>query len=74
MNLNLKTGKRLKETLSLAQKAVQLKGSADHYYTLSKAHDVNGNGQAALSAIEKAIRLDPDNPKYRSWDDIIRRH
>ncbi|MCH8216844.1 MAG: tetratricopeptide repeat protein [Planctomycetes bacterium] len=74
VNLNLKTGKHLKETLSLAQKAVQLKGSADHYYTLSKVHHVNGNGQAALSAIEKAIRLDPDDPKYRSFDAIIRRH
>ena len=74
VNLNLKTGKHLKETLSLAQRAVQLKGSADHYYTLSKAHHVNGNGQMALSAIENAIRLDPDDPKYRSFDAIIRRH
>ncbi len=74
VNLNLMTGKHLKEALSLAQRAVQLKGSADHYYTLSKAHHVNGNGQMALSAIENAIRLDPDDPKYRSFDAIIRRH
>ena len=74
ISLNLKAGKHLEETLSLAQKAVQLQGSAYHYYTLSKAHRVNDNVQAALSAIEKAIRLDPDNSKYRSWDEIIRRH
>ncbi|MCH8216628.1 MAG: tetratricopeptide repeat protein [Planctomycetes bacterium] len=74
VNLNLKTGKHLKETLSLAQRAVQLKGSADHYYTLSKAHHVNGNGRSALSAIQRAVRLDPDNAKYRDFDAIIRRH
>ncbi len=74
VNLNLKTGKHLKETLSLAQRAVQLKGSADHYYTLSKAHHVNGNGRSALSAIQRAVRLDPDNSKYRDFDAIIRRH
>ncbi|MCH8193792.1 MAG: hypothetical protein IIA65_07235, partial [Planctomycetes bacterium] len=74
VNLNLMTGKHLKEALSLAQRAVQLMGSADHYYTLSKVHHFNGNGKMALSAIEKAIRLDPDDPKYRSFDAIIRRH
>ena len=74
VNLNLKTGRHFKETLPLAQRAVQLKGSADHYYTLSKAHHVNGNGPMALSAIGKAIHLDPDNAKYRDFDAIIRRH
>ena len=71
--LNLKTDKNLRETLSLAQRAVQLKGTADNYYTLSKVHHVNGNGHAALSAIEKAIRLDPGDLTYRSFDAIIRR-
>jgi len=73
VNLNLQTGKHLKETLSLARKAVQLMGSADHYYTLSKVHHFNGNGKMALSAIEKAIRLDKKNAIYRDFDAIIRR-
>ena len=71
--LNLKTDKNLRETLSLAQRTAQLKGTADNYYTLSKVHHVNGNGHAALSAIEKAIRLDPGDLTYRSFDAIIRR-
>ena len=71
--LNMKTEKNLSQTLSLAQTAVQLKGSADDYYILSQVHRVNGNGQAALSAIQEAIRLDPDNAEYRSYDAIIRR-
>ena len=61
----LKTGRELREARSLAETAVRLQPSAANFRLLGEACDKNGDGQGALSAIERAIGLDPNNDQYR---------
>lgn len=58
--------------LTLAQRAVTLDPAASNYMLLSWAHNVTGNRQAALEAIQKAIDLEPDNQNYRGIRNQIR--
>jgi tetratricopeptide (TPR) repeat protein len=53
------------EARKLAEKAVNLKASARGYFMLSWACDVTGDQNGALKAIEQAVRLEPENLKYR---------
>lgn len=63
--LYVSLGTKPRESLELARRAVELQGSAEDYYILSGAHMNNNQMSDALSAMQKAIVLDPDNPSYR---------
>ncbi|MHC4557233.1 MAG: tetratricopeptide repeat protein [Planctomycetota bacterium] len=53
------------EAKILASKAVELEQIAGNYFILAAACDKNGDLAGALSAIERAIELDPDNGQYQ---------
>jgi tetratricopeptide (TPR) repeat protein len=61
----LKTARNLPEAKSLAETAVRLQSSAANYRLLSEACDKNGDSQGALSAMERAIALEPNNEQYQ---------
>ena len=63
--LYLMTNAALAEARELAQKAVSLDPSAESFFVLGWACDLNGDRTGALKAIEKAINMEPDNWKYR---------
>jgi superkiller protein 3 len=63
--LYLRTQTKPIEARKLAQKAVSLEASARGYFMLSWACDVTGDQNGALKAIEQAVRLEPENLKYR---------
>ena len=63
--LYLNTNKKLAEAGRLARKAVEMEPSAENLFVLGWACDVNGDREEAVRMIERAIRLDPDNLKYR---------
>jgi len=64
-HLYLQTHQRLPEALALAEKAVALETTAFNYYVLSWAHDGNGDRLNARVAIQRALELEPTNPRYR---------
>jgi cytochrome c-type biogenesis protein CcmH/NrfG len=66
-------GKKPRETLKLAKRAVELEGTAENYYILSSAYMNNNQMSDALSAMQKALDLDPDNPFYRQAYDFLLR-
>jgi tetratricopeptide (TPR) repeat protein len=71
--LYLRTNSKLIEARKLAERAAALEANADSYFILSWACDVNGDSASALAAIEQAIQLDPDNPKYKQIYEIIKK-
>jgi tetratricopeptide (TPR) repeat protein len=62
--LYLRTNANLPRARELAQKAAALEPRADSYFVLGWACDVNGDPAGAMSAIQKAIQLDPNNRQY----------
>jgi len=63
--LYLRTGRKPVEAKTLAQKAVKLQPTAPNYFLLAGACEKNGDRTAALTAIEQAVKLKPDNDEYR---------
>lgn len=63
--LYLRSRQKPSEALRLAKNAVKFDGSAANYHLLSWACDINGQLNASLGAIEKAIELAPENKSYR---------
>jgi len=63
--LYLKMGIELKQAREMAEKAVELEPVAINYKVLSRACDKNGDAAGALSAIKKAVELEPSNPIYQ---------
>ena len=63
--LYLKTGAKPVEALNLIRKAVDLESSADGYYLMCCACEVNRDSQGALQAIRRALELEPDNIDYK---------
>jgi len=60
----LKTGRKLPEALAPARKTVELEPTARSYFLLSQACAANGEYPGALTAIQRAVELDPGNPLY----------
>jgi tetratricopeptide (TPR) repeat protein len=58
--------------LELAEKAVELEGTAENYYILSCAYINNDQMSNALSAIQKSLEREPDNPFYRQAHDFLK--
>jgi Flp pilus assembly protein TadD len=53
------------ETMELARQAVRLEPIAPNYFVLGAACAKNGDLAGARSALQRAMALDPGNPKYR---------
>jgi len=71
--LYLRTNKAVPEAMKLAEKAVALEATADNYFVLSWACDMNGDTESALAAIEQAVKLEPGNLKYKQIYEIIKK-
>jgi tetratricopeptide (TPR) repeat protein len=63
--LYLETQRNLPKAKELAEKAVEFEATAFNYYLLGWACDMNGDTANALSAVKRAVELDPTNPKYQ---------
>jgi tetratricopeptide (TPR) repeat protein len=71
--LYLQMNNRLAEARKLAEKAVSLEATADNYFVLGWACDMNGDKAGALAAIEQAMKLEPGNPKYKQIYEHIKK-
>jgi tetratricopeptide (TPR) repeat protein len=60
-----------REALKLAKRTVELEGTAEDYYILGCAHMNNNQTSDALTAIQRALDRDPDNPFYRQAYDFL---
>jgi tetratricopeptide (TPR) repeat protein len=69
--LYLQIGQELRQAVQLAEKAVALEATAANYYVLSWARDKNGDIADALSAMKRAVELEPGNPKYQQMLRLI---
>ena len=63
--LYLTTGSKRPQARTLAEKAVALEPVAVNYFVLSWACDVNGDSESGLTAITRAVQLDPNNMRYK---------
>jgi tetratricopeptide (TPR) repeat protein len=63
---------KLPEARQLAEKAVALEPVALNYFVLSRACDQNGDAARALSALKKAVDLEPTNASYRQTYERLR--
>jgi len=63
----LHAGRKLSEALALARRAVALDPTAAHYFLLSRACAASGDRAGMLTAIGRAIELDPGNAQYRQY-------
>ncbi len=61
----LRIGKELPLAKTLAAKAIGLDPSAWNHFILAAICEQLGDLDASRSALQKAIALDPDNPRYR---------
>ena len=68
----LNTNREAALAQELADKAVKLDPVADSYFVLGWASAKNGKPQQAVAALQKAIRLNPDNPTYQQLYEAVR--
>ena len=69
--LYLQNNRKLPEAKNLASRAVELEPAALNYFILAAACDKNGDRAGALSAIKRAIELEPGNQQYRRTQLLI---
>lgn len=70
--LYLTTRDELARARQLAEKAVAMEQSAENFFILSWAFDVNGDRDQAAKAIKQALGLEPNNAKYRQINERIK--
>lgn len=61
----LSSKKSYAQARQLAEKAVKLENTADNYYLLACACEMDGDNTNALKAAERAVQLDPENAEYK---------
>ena len=66
-DLYLRANRNLPTAVALARRTVELEPSGAHYYLLAVASSRNNDRAGALEAIEQALRLSPDEDRYRSF-------
>ncbi len=71
--LSLRTEKTLPEAQALAATAVRLEPTAWHYFILAAIREKEGDYAGARQALEQAMALDPENPRYRALYESTRR-
>jgi tetratricopeptide (TPR) repeat protein len=71
--LYLNTNQQLPLAQKLAATAVKLEPNAASYFALGWAYAKNGNRADALSALQKATRLDPKNATYRQFYESLQK-
>ena len=71
--LYLRANHELADARKLAEKAVEIKPDAQSYYVLAWACDMNGVHDQALDALERAMKLNPADAKYRQMYDLIKK-
>lgn len=69
--LYLKQGRNYGRAWQLAKKAVALEPSAPNYFVLSWTCLRSGDTEKALSAVNRAMKLDPSNLEYRRLLQLI---
>ncbi|MFH1920469.1 MAG: tetratricopeptide repeat protein [Planctomycetota bacterium] len=70
--LHLESNRKLLEAMDLARTAVELAPTPANYVLLSAACKRNGDHAGAVSAIQRAIELDPSNEQYRRIQESLR--
>jgi len=70
--LYMQSGRNLKEAQRLLETAVGREPRAQYYYMLGAVADGNGDPQLALSAVERAAELEPNNQQYQRVRDSLR--
>ncbi len=70
--LYLKTKQNVSQAALLARQAVELEPNAANYALLSDACRSGGDRAGALSAIEQAVKLAPNDPRYRQRHEQIK--
>jgi len=60
----LNTKREAQRAHQLAAKAVELDPSAESYFVLGWSHAVVGNRDAAADALDRALKMDPNNANY----------
>jgi Flp pilus assembly protein TadD len=68
----LRANRNLPTAGALAHRAVELEPNGAHYYLLAVACSRNNDRAGALEAIEAAIQLSPEEPRYRSLLDQLK--
>jgi tetratricopeptide (TPR) repeat protein len=71
-HLHIRSNRRLAEAKELAKKAVELEPTAENFFIFGWACRKTGDKQAALTALQKAVELAPDNREYRQMYDLVR--
>jgi tetratricopeptide (TPR) repeat protein len=66
-DLYLRANLRLGEARTMARRALELEPSGPHYYLLAVACLKNNDRAGALEAIENAVSLNPNEPRYRTF-------
>ena len=61
----VETGQKLDKAKIYVIKALALKETAESYYILGLIYEKNVNADDALTAFEKALKLEPKNNNYR---------
>jgi protein O-GlcNAc transferase len=71
--LYLDAKRNVREAKDLAQKTVELEPTAGNFDLLGRAFYMNGNMEGALSALGRAMALDPTNQEYKHRYEKLRR-
>lgn len=66
-DLRIQMQRDLEQAVRFARQAVDRQESGDHYYLLSVASRATGDLPAARQAAQRAIELQPGDPRYRQW-------
>ncbi len=71
--LYLWSGRNVPETPALAERALALNPSASNHFVLAWACKETGDLERAVSALERALELDPTNAKYRAvYENVLK--
>jgi tetratricopeptide (TPR) repeat protein len=71
--LYLNMGRKLPDARKYAEKAVTLEPIAENYFVLGCAYYRNSDAESAISAMERAIELEPNNVMYKQTYEYIKK-
>jgi tetratricopeptide (TPR) repeat protein len=69
----LQMGQQVSRATSLAEQAVSLEPSAENHFLMGQALHRNGDTDAAIKALQRAVQLDPRNQDYQRIYQQLRR-